>query len=258
MSAQVLTIAVVLFVYITIGFITAFFLKRNDIADVMWGPGIFLSALTAYITSGGGPYVPLLIVFFWALRISIHIGKRFISKKKEDFRYALWRKTWKHFYVRSFFQVFLLQGALMFLVSSSVVFAKLQYIETMSSMFWIGILVAVFALLFETIADMQLTHFLTQKTGGIMQTGLWKYSRHPNYFGEVLFWWGIFITTLSYSHTVSVTLLLFVSPLTITFLILYVSGIPMLEKKYKDNQEFQTYASKTNAFFPWFPNDSKK
>jgi steroid 5-alpha reductase family enzyme len=251
MLSTIAIIALALFVYVTIGFGIAGYLRRNDIADVMWGPGIFLSALVAYMITDAGSLLTLSLIFLWALRISTHIGRRFINKKEEDFRYATWRKTWKYFYVRSFFQVFLLQGFLMFLVSSSFVVVTLYNVQSVSGMFWFGLVIAVFALVFETIADTQLTQFVQQKTGGIMKSGLWKYSRHPNYFGEVLFWWGICISTLSFSY--GMILLSFVSPVTITFLILYVSGIPMLEKKYNDNQEFQIYASKTNAFFPWFP-----
>lgn len=251
MLSTIAIIALALFVYVTIGFGIAVYIRRNDIADVMWGPGIFLSTLVAYTITNAGSLLTLSLIFLWALRIAMHIGRRFINKKEEDFRYATWRKTWKHFYVRSFLQVFLLQGFLMFLVSSSFVVVTLYNVQSVLGMFWFGLAIAFFALVFETIADSQLTHFVQQKKEGIMQTGLWKYSRHPNYFGEVLFWWGIFITTLVPSF--DSMLLCLISPVTITFLILYVSGIPMLEKKYKDNQVFQIYASKTSAFFPWFP-----
>ena len=141
----------------------------------------------------------------------------------------------------------------MFLVSSSVVFLIIYRIQINPIMFFLGTLLSAFALIFETTADHQLTSFLKQKTGGIMQTGLWKYSRHPNYFGEVTFWWGVFLVTISPFNIFMSTLIFLISPLTITFLILYVSGIPMLEKKYDDNKDFQIYKSKTNAFFPWFP-----
>ncbi len=247
------TILLVLAVYVTLGFFVAIFLKRNDIADVMWGPGIFIAVLSAFVTLGGGPYLTLIIVFLWALRISFHIGRRFISKNEEDFRYATWRQKWKYFYLRSYAQVFLLQGFLMFLVASSLVFLKIYNIEINQTMFWIGTIISLFALTFEAVADRQLTNFLKQKTGGIMQTGLWKYSRHPNYFGEVTFWWGIFLVTTLSSSAHIINPLFLISPITITFLILYISGIPMLEKKYDDNLEFQVYKSKTNAFFPWFP-----
>lgn len=253
MMESILIILLILFIYVTIGFIAAVLLKRNDIADVMWGPGIFIACLSAYIIIGGGPTLTLAIIFLWALRIATHIGKRFISKKEEDFRYATWRQTWKYFYTRSYVQVFLLQGFLMFLVASSLVFLKIYNPQINQGMFWLGTIISLFALTFETVADKQLTNFLKQKTEGIMQTGLWKYSRHPNYFGEVMFWWGIFLITIPSSNVFIVNPLFLISPLTITFLILYVSGIPMLEKKYEGNQEFQIYKSKTSAFFPWFP-----
>ena len=256
MVVTILTILGVLSAYVTLGFLGAVLLKRNDIADVMWGPGIFIAALSAFILTGGGPYLTLGIIFLWALRIAVHIGKRFISKEEEDFRYATWRQTWKFFYLRSYLQVFLLQGFLMFLVASSIIFLKLYMLQINPVMFWVGTLISVFALTFETIADNQLTNFLKQKTGGIMQTGLWKYSRHPNYFGEVTFWWGVFLVTIPSSSMFIVNPLFLLSPLTITFLILYVSGIPMVEKKYDSNLEFQAYKSRTNAFFPWFPKKS--
>jgi steroid 5-alpha reductase family enzyme len=110
MLMSILIILPILFVYVTIGFVTSLILKRNDIADVMWGPGIFISCLTSFYLTGGGPYLMLLIIFFWALRIATHIGRRFFSKNEEDFRYATWRRTWKYFYTRSYLQIFLLQG----------------------------------------------------------------------------------------------------------------------------------------------------
>ena len=79
-----------------------------------------------------------------------------------------------------------------------------------------------------------------------MQTGLWKYTRHPNYFGEAVQWWGLGLMALS------IAWLSLLSPIIITFLLLKVSGVPMLEKKWKDNKEYQKYKKHTNAFFPWF------
>jgi steroid 5-alpha reductase family enzyme len=241
-----LSIFIVILIYITIGFLFSIYLKRNDIADVMWGPGIFLAVLTSQILKGSSSYIVLAIIFLWSLRIFIHIGKRFISKKEEDFRYANWRKTWSNFYIRSYLQIFLLQGFLMLLVSSSIVLINLYEYKTNQAFILFGAAVSVFALVFEATADAQLKNFLAKKSNKIMQTGLWKYSRHPNYFGEVLFWWGIYFTTLPNLNPIFL-----ISPVTITFLILYVSGIPMLEKKYIDNKEFEIYKSKTNAFFPW-------
>ncbi len=241
-----LTIFLGIFLYITFGFFLSVVIKRNDIADVMWGPGIFLAILISHFVFNSSNVLVLLLVFIWALRIFLHIGDRFINKKDEDFRYAQWRKAWKFFYLRSLCQVFILQGFLMFLVASSVIFLNSTGQVVNIYFYSFGLCLALFALIFETVADLQLKNFLQKKTGGILQTGLWRYSRHPNYFGEVLFWWGIFVSVLP---TLNLTFL--ISPLTITFLILYVSGIPMLEKKYEGNKEFEIYKLKTSTFFPF-------
>lgn len=109
---------------------------------------------------------------------------------------------------------------------------------------------------FEAIGDYQLTVFIKNKKNKteVMQTGLWRYTRHPNYFGEVLLWWGIFVITLPLQNGFWGI----ISPLTITFLLLYVSGIPMLEAKYKDNEAFKAYKLRTSAFFPKIPKESGK
>jgi steroid 5-alpha reductase family enzyme len=141
----------------------------------------------------------------------------------------------------------------MMLVASGFVTLAVHNVLSTTVFLCVGVGVALCALLFETVADMQLKEFLQQNRGGIMRAGVWKYSRHPNYFGEVTFWWGLCIAGVSPQSSLMVNLLLLVSPLTITFLILYVSGIPMLERKYAGNQEFEEYKATTNAFFPWFP-----
>jgi steroid 5-alpha reductase family enzyme len=82
-----------------------------------------------------------------------------------------------------------------------------------------------------------------------MKTGVWRYTRHPNYFGEVVVWWGIWVVALSAPYGA----LAIISPITITVLLLGVSGIPMLERKYADNAEYQQYKAETSAFFPWPP-----
>ena len=226
-----LPISIVVLLYVTVGFIVSFFIRRNDIADVMWGPGIFLVVLTSYLqTTLDTRYTfPLLVLAcLWALRIFLHIGTRFIHKKEEDFRYKTWRETWRYFYVRSFFQIFLLQGVLMILVGSGLSFAFYMTVGIQSkiyvSLFYnLGILISMFGLIFETLADLQLTEFLKlkkvdkeNKMGNVLKTGVWKYSRHPNYFGEVTFWWGIFISLIPLFSP-----LFLISPITITYLILY-------------------------------------
>lgn len=270
MLENIFIITLVIFSYITFGFLLSIILKRNDIADVMWGIGIFLAVLASYFLSDFTYTLTLIIIMFWALRIFTHIGIRFLNKKEEDFRYKVWRENWKYFYTRSFFQVFLLQGFLMLLVASSVIYFKLENLNISNYAYYIFSILAVLFLIYEAVADLQLKKFILLEKkrlnkGGdaknnILTTGLWKYSRHPNYFGEVSFWWCIFLSLvfpnthiISYfSNNIFNYLFLLISPLTITYLILYVSGIPMLEKKYIGNKDFERYKSTTPAFFPNF------
>jgi steroid 5-alpha reductase family enzyme len=103
---------------------------------------------------------------------------------------------------------------------------------------------------FEAVGDHQLDQFIKNQNnkGKIMDTGLWALTRHPNYFGEVTMWWGLYIVALSVGAWWSI-----VSPIIITYLLLKVSGIPMLEAKYKDNPLYEAYKRRTNAFFPGRP-----
>ena len=104
---------------------------------------------------------------------------------------------------------------------------------------------------FEAIGDWQLLRFKrkAENRGKILQSGLWRYTRHPNYFGEAALWWGLFLIALKVPYGAVAVL----SPLLIDFLLLKVSGIPMLEAKYQSNPEFTAYKARTNALFPWFP-----
>jgi steroid 5-alpha reductase family enzyme len=115
----------------------------------------------------------------------------------------------------------------------------------------IGAAVWIIGYLFESIGDLQMMNFKKDPAnkGKIITSGVWKYTRHPNYFGESAMWWGIFLIVVNIANG----LWGIISPATITFLLLFVSGIPLLEKKYKDNPEFQEYARKTSIFIPWFP-----
>ena len=115
----------------------------------------------------------------------------------------------------------------------------------------IGVLLFAAGFLFEAVSDWQMTVFKRQgeNRGRLIRSGLWRFSRHPNYFGEALLWWGIFLIGLGAGSGWYGL----VSPLVIAFLLLKVSGIPMLEAKYRDNPEFADYKARTSAFFPWFP-----
>lgn len=241
------------------GFVTALFLlsliiKRNDIADIAWGIGIFSVALLSYLT--GAPSLIALVLTIlaglWSFRLSLRILLRNL-KKSEDVRYKKWRDEWgKWFYLRSYLQVYLLQGALMIVVGYSFIHVSVFGGETTFG-WWqlMGLVVWIIGYLFEVVGDWQLDRFLAQpeNRGQIMQRGLWRYSRHPNYFGEVTMWWGIWLMVAP----LPLGYLALISPLAITMLILKVSGVPMLERLMADNPSFQEYQRRTSVFFPLPP-----
>ncbi|MGB6867261.1 MAG: DUF1295 domain-containing protein, partial [Candidatus Aminicenantaceae bacterium] len=172
--------------------------------------------------------------------------------KGEDFRYAKWRHDWgRWFMLRSYFQIFMLQGAFLFIIALPIMLVNFSGREDLTAIDFLGIGVWCIGFFFEAVSDYQLRQFKKrpENKGKIITTGLWKYTRHPNYFGEVVLWWGIFLLALSVKNGWIVIL----SPLLLSFLILRVSGVTMLEKKYAGNAEFEAYAKRTNAFFPWFP-----
>lgn len=249
--------------YMTVWYLLSIILKRNDIADMAWGLGfIYLTALALIMNNA--PSLPAVVVLalvsIWGLRLFSHIYLRNVNKK-EDFRYAKWRQDWgKWFYIRSYLQVYMLQGLLLIAVSlPAILIAGQETTFSITSWTAAGILLWIFGFLFETIGDMQLTKFIKDvgNKGKIMKYGLWKYTRHPNYFGEVVQWWAIWLILASTSLNLNTIFTGLIGPITITILIIFVSGIPLLEKKYKENKEYQEYAKLTNKFFPWEPKKSK-
>ena len=244
-------VLMVLLINILFWYILALIKKRNDIADIAWGFTFILLSWSSFYLSNFNLYSLLvnLLITIWGARLSFHIYLR-NKNKDEDFRYKKWREEWKYFYLRTFLQVFLLQGLLAFLVVSPAIFLNINNQNITFNYLILGIIIWITGFIFESVSDLQLKKFISKEEnkGKIMQTGLWKYSRHPNYFGEVLMWWGIFIITL---YDISNIYLIF-SPLLITYLIVYVSGIPMLEKKYENNVEYENYKKITSKFIPWF------
>ena len=237
-------------------FLIATIKKNNGLVDIVWGLGQVL--LTVLLTVWFAPtnlfaYFIALMVAAWGLRLSWHIFKR-NNGKPEDWRYKQWRENWGKWAVpRAWLQVFVLQSILQWVIALPVIFALSagSSIETFSPVLAIlGIAVWAFGIAFEAVADKQLKNFIkTKNKGEVMQAGLWKYSRHPNYFGEAALWWGIWLACYGLLGSV-LPLWTLISPIAITILVRFVSGVPILEKKYQDNKDFQKYAKKTNVFFP--------
>ncbi len=254
MSELFIQVAVAVFIYFLIFFLVAQVIKNNSIVDMGWGAGFIVVTLVALFSQGTYTERSLLVaalVFIWGGRLSYHIVRRNWGKP-EDFRYAKWRKEWGRWLVpRAFFQVFMLQGALMLVIAYPIILINANSTPGLRFLDFLGLLVWLTGFYFEAVGDKQLAQFKQDPAnkGHIIKTGLWKYSRHPNYFGEATMWWGIFILALSVPQGWTGI----ISPLTITGMLLFVSGVPMLEKKYQDNKEFQAYARVTSKFFPWFP-----
>lgn len=253
MNVYLQSIAVVI-IYMTMFFIIAQIKKNNSIVDMGWGLGFVVIAI--YTLFIGGYYnsrsiIVTALVIIWGLRLFYHILKR-NSGKPEDFRYVNMRKAWGKWVVpRAFLQVFMLQGAFMLVIAYPIIMNNATAKGSLGALGIIGLLIWIFGFIFEALGDKQLKDFIYNKKnkGHIMKEGLWKYTRHPNYFGEATMWWGIFI--ISFSSKSGIVGI--ISPAFITLLLLFVSGVPMLEKHYKDNKEFQAYSKVTSRFLPWFP-----
>ncbi|MFA7286232.1 MAG: DUF1295 domain-containing protein [Patescibacteria group bacterium] len=242
-----------IFVFMTAAFGLSLIFKRNDSADVAWGLGFIVVAITGIVVNGTSrlSWLVLLLVSVWGIRLSLHIFSRLL-RSPEDKRYAAWRVAWgKWFMPRSYGQIFLLQGALLLIVSLPVTIALLFGYRPPVLLVFVAVLLWVFGFVFEAVADWQLKKFLASRVtvGGVMQHGLWHYSRHPNYFGEVTQWWGLWLMTAASP----LWFLSILGPLLITFLILRISGVPMLEASYVGNQEYDAYKRRTSMFIPLPP-----
>ena len=248
-----LVLVLVLFFYMTFWFVVSVVKKRNDVADIAWGLGFPLLSWVAFFIYGFSPISLLtnILITLWGLRLAYYIYRR-NSRKPEDARYQAWRQDWqKNFYLRSFLQVFMLQGFFLFLIVQPSIFINRSLSSDFNFLTILGLIVWLIGFYFEVVGDWQLAQFIKnpQNKGKIMQQGLWRYTRHPNYFGEVTLWWGIFIIALSNPNS----FFTIIGPLTITVLILFVSGVPLLEKKYDSNPDFQEYKKRTSVFFPLPP-----
>jgi steroid 5-alpha reductase family enzyme len=246
--------SIAVFIYMTCVFGIALLRKDNSIVDVAWGFGFILVAMLTFFLSPGFTWRHILmtgLVCIWGMRLALYIYAR-NKGKGEDFRYARWRKEWgKMFVLRSFLQIFVLQGILLLIISYPVMLVN--HSETKGFSFWdvMGVGIWLVGFFFEAVGDFQLSRFkkTPQNKGKIMNKGLWRYTRHPNYFGEATLWWGIFLIALPLKDGWTAA----IGPILITFLLLRVSGVTMLEKKYAGNQDFLEYARRTSPFFPWIP-----
>jgi steroid 5-alpha reductase family enzyme len=236
--------------------IISVFLKNVSIVDLFWGLGFVLVAGIYYYYGSGLPgrqTIVLVMVIVWGLRLSVYLGWRNIGKG-EDFRYQDFRKKYgkNRYWWVSFFQTFMLQGVLMWLISAPLLGAmyegddiRLNLLDYMGILFWI------IGFIFEAGGDLQLARFKADPANKtkILNKGFWRYTRHPNYFGDAAIWWGFGFFSMAAGRYIPV-----LGSILMTLMIIKVSGVAMLEKTLNNSKPgYKDYAQKTSAFIPWFP-----
>jgi len=232
--------------------------RDASIVDLIWGFGFVLVAVTAAVVGEGFDarrYVLLALVGVWGLRLSGYLAWRNLGHG-EDYRYVAMRKRWgERFWWVSLFQVFGLQGVLMWVVSLPVQLAATAALpDEFGLVAYLGIALWHVGFLFETIGDAQLARFKADPAnkGQVMDQGLWRYTRHPNYFGDFCVWWGLFLVA---AETGPARWGL-IGPLVMSTLLMRVSGVAMLEKTIgKRRPGYAQYIERTSAFFPRPPRE---
>ena len=238
------------------GWVVSLVYKNVTIVDSLWGIGFVLIAWLTFFNSDGywaRKVLIALMVTTWGLRLCTYLTWRNWGKG-EDPRYGSWRKkSGDRFWLVSLFKVFILQALFLWVISLPLQMGLLA--RSPVSLTWIeicGLVVWTVGFIFESVSDWQLARFKADSAnkGRVMDQGLWNFSRHPNYFGEFLVWWGFYLVALSTPNgwwTI-------VSPLIVTAVLLKMTGIPLTEGNLvKTRPGYREYIKRTNAFFPWFP-----
>jgi len=243
------------------GWLISIAYRNVTIVDSLWGLGFVLVAWLTFFMSDGFWFRKILIallVTLWGLRLSIYLSWRNWGKG-EDPRYGSWRKkSGDQFWLISLFKVFVLQALFLWVISVVVQIGqlasapdRLTWLDSLGTVVWLA------GFTFESLGDWQLARFKSDPAskGRVMDRGLWAYTRHPNYFGEFLAWWGIFLITLSTPNSWWTV----ISPLIITAVLLKMTGIPLTEQELVKNRPgYSDYVKRTSAFVPWWPAKEEK
>jgi len=248
---------------VVVGMMTALWLlslllRDSSIVDIFWGVGFAVLAWFYWGRIGGsiaaGGTLTAVLATVWGVRLAVYIGRRNWGKG-EDYRYQRWRQeAGRAWWWRSYFKVFLLQGALMWVISAPLLAAQnLASVSGLGGLALAGVLVWAVGFGFESVADLQLARFKADPSnrGKVMQRGLWRYSRHPNYFGDAVQWWGLYLMAAAAGGWITAF-----SPLLMTYLLINVSGVAMLDRDQKAKKPgYAEYIRRTSAFVPMPPRD---
>jgi len=241
---------------LTILWVISVIIKNASIVDIFWGMTFVVTNIYYFIATNDfytRKIILLVLVTLWGLRLSIFLAFRNIGKG-EDYRYQEFRKKYgpERYWWVSFFQVFLLQGILSIVISLTLLGVNFNTQNNdLSWLDFLAIFIWLIGIVFEAGGDYQMTKFKKnpENKGKVLNTGFWKYTRHPNYFGDSAVWWAYAIFSIAAGSYWTV-----VGSIIMTFLLLKVSGVALLEKSLKAGKpEYHEYIKKTNSFLPWFP-----
>lgn len=262
MAALLLANALLIAVFLTVAWLLATWRRDVSWIDPCWPAGFVLVAWHSALwhspaNSGHIPAAALVmvsLVTLWGLRLNIYLTARKLEHAGEDYRYAAMRQQGgPGFWYRSLLTIFYLQGALLWVISLPVQLAIFRAGSYWNLLGWLGIALWLIGFACEAIGDHQLRQFRrdANNRGRVLQTGLWRYSRHPNYFGEACAWWGIYLLAVGIDRSLAWTV---ISPVLITWLLLKISGVSLLEKTITDRRpQYAEYIRRTSPFVPWFP-----
>jgi len=251
LNALIVIIAMMTFLWII-----SIFIKNVSIVDIFWGLGFVITAGFYFVRTDGNEARKIIITalaFIWGVRLSAYLAWRNIGKG-EDFRYREFRRKYgeNRYWWISYFQTFLLQGLLMWLISAPLLGAQFYSAEKAPGIIdFTGIILWITGFIFEAGGDFQMAGFRAdpQNRGKVFDKGFWRYTRHPNYFGDSAVWWGFGIISISAGGYLPA-----LGSLLMTALIIKVSGVALLEKSLSSGKPgYKEYVERTSAFLPWFP-----
>lgn len=258
-TVLMVTIAAVL-LHTTIAWLISVFTKRADVIDPFWGPGFIVVVMAAAWVGQGDPerarVILAALVSVWGLRLGLHLLTRWMKEEDEDRRYAAMREAGSDvWWLQSLVTVFWLQAAILWIVATPLIYAIISDADVNKVGMVVGIVIYCIGLFFEALGDHQLTAFRKRSDSKdqVLNSGLWKYTRHPNYFGDFTVWWGFYVISIS----CGAPWWTIISPLIMSTLLMKFSGVGMLEKDIKERRPgYAEYVENTNAFFPWFPKNA--
>jgi steroid 5-alpha reductase family enzyme len=250
------TLAIIILGLMTLLWLVSLALKNSSIVDIFWGTGFVITAWVVFLLTpdgyAGRKWLLSVLVTVWGLRLSLHILRRNWGKP-EDFRYQAWRKAaGAAWWWRSLFKVFLMQGVILWIVAAPLLAAQIS--AKPGRLIWLdyfAVFVWIIGFFFESVGDWQLARFKASPAnkGKVLNTGVWRYTRHPNYFGDATQWWAYYLTALAAGGWWSLF-----SPIVMTALLMRVSGVTLLEKTLKEEKPgYKEYVETTSEFIPWFP-----